>query len=81
VAVACDCADLRPNVVLLKFATSEDHQAVLRRRKSLAGTKFDEDLTPTQQANKSKLWPLFDEAKVASKCTFWNATKLFVNNI
>jgi hypothetical protein len=38
----------RPNVVLLKFATSEDYQATLRGCKGLARTKLglDEDLTP-----------------------------------
>jgi len=30
----------------------------------------DEDLTPTQQARKSKLWPLFKEAKVVGKHAF-----------
>jgi hypothetical protein len=41
----------RPNVMLLKFATSEDRQALLRRHKGLARTKLglDEDLTPAQQ--------------------------------
>ncbi|CAK9211037.1 unnamed protein product [Sphagnum troendelagicum] len=44
-------------VVLLKFATSEDLQAVLRGRKGLTGTKLGlgEDLTPTQQVCKSEL--------------------------
>jgi hypothetical protein len=51
--------------MLLKFVTNEDCQAVLRGRKGL-----DKDLTPVQQARKSKLWPLFKEAKVISKCTF-----------
>jgi hypothetical protein len=51
-------------------------------RKGLAGTKLglDEDLTPTQQAHKSKLWPLFKEAKVASKHAFWRITELFVDD-
>lgn len=51
----------RHGVVLLKFATNEDRHATLRRRKGLAGTtlNLDEDLTPAQQARKSKLWPLF----------------------
>jgi len=69
--------------VLLKFATSEDYQAMVRRHKGLAGTKLglDEDLMPTQQAHKSKLWPLFKEAKVAGKRAFWHATELFVDGI
>jgi hypothetical protein len=51
--------------MLLKFATSKDRQAMLRGCKGLARTKLglDEDLTPTRQARKSKLWPLFNEAK------------------
>jgi hypothetical protein len=61
-----------PDVVLFKFTMNEDHQATLLGRKGLATTKLglDEDLTPVQQAHKSKLWPLFKEAKVASKRTF-----------
>jgi hypothetical protein len=60
------------STVLFKFATSEDRQAALRRRKGLARTKLglDEDPTPTQQARKSKLWPLFKEAKAVNKHTF-----------
>jgi hypothetical protein len=62
----------RPGAVLLKFATSEDCHAALRRRKGLAGTTLglDEDLTPTQQARKLELWPLFKKAKVTSKRAF-----------
>jgi hypothetical protein len=43
-------AGARLGVVLLKFATSEDRQATLRRRKGLAGTKLglDEDLILAQ---------------------------------
>jgi hypothetical protein len=69
--------------VLLNFATSEDRQATFRGRKGLAGTKLglDKDLTLTQQAHKSKLWPLFKEAKVASKCAKRRTTKLFINGI
>ncbi len=72
----------RPGTVLLKFVTNEDRQAALRGRKGLAGSKLglDEDLTTTQQARKSELWSLFKKAKVASKCTFWCATKLFVDD-
>jgi len=68
------------SVVLLKFVTSEDRQVTLRGRKGLARTKLglDEDLTPTQHARKSKLWPLFKEAKAAGKRTFWCVTELFV---
>jgi hypothetical protein len=40
---------------------------------------LDEDLTPTQQARKSELWPLFKEAKAAGKRAFWRAVKLFVD--
>jgi hypothetical protein len=38
----------RPSVMLFKYAMNEDHQATLRRRKGLAGTKLglDKDLTP-----------------------------------
>jgi hypothetical protein len=62
----------RPGVVLLKFATNEDHQATLQRRKGLARTKLglDEDLTPTQQVCKLELWPLFKEAKAIGKRAF-----------
>ncbi len=47
----------------------------------LVGTKLglDEDLMPTQQVRKSKLWPLFKEAKVVGKRGFWRAAELFVN--
>jgi hypothetical protein len=44
----------RPNTMLFKFATNEDRQIALQRRKGL-----DEDLTPAQRACKSKMWPLF----------------------
>jgi hypothetical protein len=58
--------------VLLKFTTVEDQQATLRRRKGLAKSKLglDKDLTPTQQEHKSKLRPLFKEAKAMSKRAF-----------
>jgi hypothetical protein len=71
----------RPGVVLFKFTTNEDHQVALRGCKGLVGTKLglDEDLTPTQQARKSKLWPLFKEAKAVGKCTFWRVVELFVD--
>jgi hypothetical protein len=63
---------MRPSAVLLKFATSEDHQATLQGRKGLAGTKLglDKDLTFVQQTCKSELWPLFKEAKAAGKRAF-----------
>jgi hypothetical protein len=66
------------NAVLFKFVTNEDHQAVLRGRKGLAGTKLglDEDLTLAQQACKLKMWPLFKEAKATGKC----ATEFFVGD-
>jgi hypothetical protein len=32
-----------------------------------------------QQARKSNLWPLFKEAKVASKRAFWRGVELFIN--
>jgi hypothetical protein len=69
--------------MLLKFATNEDHQATLRGRKGLVGTKLDldGDLTPTQQVRKSELWPLFKKAKVANKRAFWRAAELFVDGI
>jgi hypothetical protein len=58
--------------VLLKFTTSEDHQAVLRERKGLVGTKLglDKGLTFAQQVCKSELWSLFKEAKAAGKHAF-----------
>jgi hypothetical protein len=67
--------------VLFKFAMSEDRQAMLRGCPCLVGTKLglDEDFTPTQQACKLELWPLFKEAKVASKRTFWCAVEFFVD--
>jgi hypothetical protein len=44
----------------------------LRGHKGLARTKLglDEDLTPTQQARKPKLWLLFKEAKAVGKHAF-----------
>jgi hypothetical protein len=46
------------------------------------GTKLglDEDFMPTQQACKSELWPLFKEAKAASKHAFWSTDELFVDD-
>jgi hypothetical protein len=72
---------MRPGMVLLKFETNEDHHVALRRCKGLMGTKLgmDKDLMPTQQARKSKLWPLFKEAKAAGKRVFWRAIKLFID--
>jgi hypothetical protein len=60
------------DTILFKFTISEDRQATLQGRKGLVGTKLglDEDLTLAQQARKSKLWPLFKEAKATCKCTF-----------
>jgi len=74
---------VRPDVVLFKFVMSEDRQVVLRGRKGMARTKLglDENLTPTQQACKSKLWPLFKEAKATGKRTFWCIAELFIDNI
>ncbi len=76
------CGYVRFGMVLLKFATSEDCQATLRGRKGLIGTKLglDEDLMPTQHACKSKMWPLFKEAKAIGKHTFWPKAELFVDN-
>ncbi len=75
-------ASARLGAVLLKFTTNEDRQAALQGHKGLAGTKLglDEDLTPTQQAHKSKLWPLFEEAKAAGKRAFWRAAELFIDD-
>jgi hypothetical protein len=58
--------------MLLQFTTSKDRQATLWRRKGLAGTKLglDENLMPKQQTRKLELWPLFKEAKAASKRAF-----------
>jgi hypothetical protein len=69
--------------MLLKFATSEDCQATLQGCKGLAGTKLGlkEDLTPPQQTCKSKLWPLFKEAKAVGKRVVWRANELFINGI
>jgi hypothetical protein len=63
--------------------TSENRQVVLQGCKGLARTKlgFNEDLMPVQQACKSKMWPLFKEAKTKGKCTFWHAAKFFINSI
>jgi hypothetical protein len=43
-------ANMHPGIMLLKFVTNEDRQAMLRGHKGLTGTKLglDEDLTPTQ---------------------------------
>jgi hypothetical protein len=44
---------------------------------------LDKNLTPAQQARKSKLWPLFKKAKeaeAAGKRAFWCAAELFINN-
>jgi hypothetical protein len=43
-------ADVRPGVMLLKFATNEVRQVALGGRKGLTRTKLglDEDLTPAQ---------------------------------
>jgi hypothetical protein len=41
---------------------------------------LDKDLTPAQQVRKSKLWPLFKEAKVAGKRAFWRVAELFIND-
>jgi hypothetical protein len=47
----------------------------------MAKTKLglDEDFTPTQQVHKSKLWPLFKEAKAAGKRAFWRTVEFFVD--
>jgi hypothetical protein len=74
-------ASVHLSAVLLKFATNEDYQAMLRGRKGLVGTNLglDEDLMPTLQVHKSKMWPLFKEAKAVGKRAFWCATELFIN--
>ncbi len=75
-------ARARLGAVLLKFATSEDHQVAFRGRKGLVGTKLglDEDLILAQQACKSELWSLFKEAKVVGKRAFWWVSELFINS-
>jgi hypothetical protein len=52
---------------------------MLQGHKGLMGTKLglDENLTPMQQVRKSKMRPLFKEAKAADKRT----CKLFINDI
>jgi hypothetical protein len=69
--------------MLVKFATNEDCQVVLRGRKGLTGTKLglEKDFMPTQQTHKSEMWPLFKEAKAMGKRTFWRVAELFVNDI
>jgi hypothetical protein len=69
------------NIIILYISVTF-FSILLRGCKGLAGTRLglDEDLTPTQQARKSELWPLFKEAKAASKRTFWRAVKLFVDS-
>jgi hypothetical protein len=59
-----------------------DGKVALRRHKGLTWTKLglDEDLTPTHQARKLELWPLFKEPKVVGKRAFWHVAKLFVND-
>jgi hypothetical protein len=42
---------------------------------------LDEDFTPTQQARKLELWPLFKEAKATGKHAFWRVAKLFIDDI
>jgi hypothetical protein len=61
-----------PDTVLLQFATSEDCQVALQGHKGLTRTKLglNKDFTPTQQARKSELRPLFKEAKVVGNRTF-----------
>ncbi len=67
---------LTPNIISKQFFD------FLIGCKGLAGTKLglDEDLTPTQQARKSKLWPLFKEAKATGKRAFWRTVELFVDS-
>jgi hypothetical protein len=69
--------------VLLKFTTSEDHQATLQGCKGIVGTKLglDKNLMPMQRVHKSKLWLLFKAAKAAGKRTFWHAAELFGDGI
>jgi hypothetical protein len=51
------------------FMTNENRQATLRGRKGLAGTKLglDENLTPAQQARKSKMWLWGDFSSLYSR--------------
>jgi hypothetical protein len=62
----------RLSAMLLKFATNEDRQAALQGHKGIVGTKLalDKDFMLAQQVHESELWPLFKEAKVASKHAF-----------
>ncbi len=64
-----DKATDKAPTVIITLASIQDKFTVLRACKGLQGTQLglDEDLTPTQQAQKQAAWATFKEAKEAGE--------------
>jgi hypothetical protein len=64
-----DKATDKASVVIIMLASVHDKLMVLRTRKGLQGIQLglNEDLTPTQQAQKRAAWATFKEAKEAGE--------------
>ncbi len=77
-----DRATDKAPAIIITLASVHDKLTVLRARKGLQGTQIglDEDLTPTQQAQKQTAWATFKEAKAAGKRVYWHGADLYINH-
>ncbi len=77
-----DKATNKALAVIITLASVQDKLTVLRARKGLQGTQLglDEDLTPTQQAQKRAAWTTFKEAKEAGERVYWRGADLYINH-
>ncbi len=77
-----DKATDKASVVIIMLASVHDKLMVLRTRKGLQGIQLglNEDLTPTQQAQKRAAWATFKEAKEAGEQVYWCGADLYINH-
>ncbi len=69
-------------VVIITLASVHDKLTVLRARKGLQGTQLglDEDLTPTQYAQKRVAWATLKEAKEVGEWVYLHGADLYINH-
>ncbi len=77
-----DKATDKAPAIIITLASVHNKLMVLRARKGLQGTQLglNEDLTPTQQAQKRTAWATFKEAKKAGEQVYWRRADLYINH-
>ncbi len=77
-----DRATDKAPAIIITLALVHDKLTVLCARKGLQGIQIglDEDLTPTQQAQKRTAWATIKEAKEAGKRVYWRGVDLYINH-